>query len=76
MSASNQIALPPPCEPASQEAVYQAQAERIAVLLAEIEQAFAVEDFGRLAHLGNRLATDSIIARALKDRGLARNDAV
>ncbi len=75
MSARYPIALPPPCAAASQRALYEAQAERIAVLLAEMEQAFAAEDFGRLAHLGNRLATDSVIARALKHRGLERDDA-
>lgn len=44
---------------------YRDQVERVAGLIDDIERAFEARDFGRLIQLGNRLATDSVIAGAL-----------
>ena len=76
MTRSSPVVVRLPEARRSPESRIKGQAERIAALLGEIEQAFRAEDFGRLAQLGNRLATDSVIAQALKDRGLDRNEAV
>lgn len=43
------------------------QVRRIERLIDEIDRAFAARDFDRLTQLGNRLATDSVIAKALDD---------
>ncbi len=43
----------------------EAQAQRIAALVAEINLAYRHRDYKHLAKLGNRLATDGVIAQAL-----------
>ncbi len=47
------------------EARCEAQAQRIAALVAEINLAYRHRDYKHLAKLGNRLATDGVIAQAL-----------
>jgi len=47
---------------------FEAHAERIATLVEEINKALGAGDFNRLANLGNRLATDGVIADALRGR--------
>ncbi len=43
----------------------EAHAQRIAALVAEINLAYRHRDYKHLAKLGNRLATDGVIAQAL-----------
>lgn len=44
---------------------YEDQVGRVASLIDEIARAYQARDFLRLTQLGNRLATDSVIAGAL-----------
>ena len=45
---------------------YDAQVDRLQGLLRDIAVAFEARDFPTLMQLGNRLATDSVIAGALR----------
>ncbi len=45
--------------------LYEAQTQRVAALVAEIILAYRHRDYKHLAKLGNRLATDGVIAQAL-----------
>ena len=59
----------------AQQLHYKAQVGRVANLVEEIRRAHDAHDFVKLVQLGNRLATDSVIAGALaRDESERRKD--
>ena len=66
MSKTSPVVVAMADEQARRDKVYPAQSLRLAKLVAEINRAMEIRDYARLVDLGNRLATDAIIAQALE----------
>jgi hypothetical protein len=58
-----------------QQVRYGEQVGRVGSLVEEIKRAYEARDFARLTQLGNRLATDSVIAGALAKEDEAEDGA-